>query len=302
MGVAFVGLAALVPIPAADQPAETGFVIVDANSKEQTLKACKFTTGTRHLSWLAPAREDAPKPKPGDGPRTPAGPEALEIRDDASLAPPLVAGFITLVPLDSIKTIVFDDNEVMTVRVLGEKDDAIVSGTTKYRGINKLTVEAEVDKGDLGIAEVKFLGGVPKGIRSIRFPAPKPLAAPGSGRAASVTTTDDKKTAHKVMDLQPLYKFADGERLVPTLMFKKTLKIDLAKITKLRAAAEGKDADGSEFTVTLKDGDEDTFTLLKQATIDGKAAPLQGLVGRIAVGYKLFPPATIKEIQFEEAK
>ena len=113
-----------------------------------------------------------------------------------------------------------------------------------------------------------------------------------------------KKNTQKVTDLQALYRFADGsERLLPTLLFKKTLKIDLGKVVKLRAVAgDDKDLDGLEWGVTLKDAAEETFTLLDKATFDGKPATLEGFVGRVAVGYKLFPPHTVAEIEFEEAK
>jgi hypothetical protein len=47
------------------------------------------------------------------------------------------------------------------------------------------------------------------------------------------------------------------------------------------------------------------LTLLPAPMIDGKPAVLKGLLGRVPVGYKLFPPSTIGEILFdatEEAK
>jgi hypothetical protein len=159
-----------------------------------------------------------------------------------------------------------------------------------------------VDKGDLGVAEVKFLGGVPKGVRGIHFPAAKPAALTGEGRRPAVVTTQDrgKKATHKVVDLQPLYKLADGsEQTLPTVMFKKTLKLDVAKMQKMRAI-EGKDADGTEWGVTLKDAEEETYTLLPKITHDGKPATLEGFVGRVGFGYKLFPAHTIAEIQFDD--
>lgn len=288
-------LGGLALLPAADAPAaDAALVVVDANGKEHKLKSYKFSAGTRPLGWLA--GKDDPKGK---------APEALELRDDASLNPPLITGFVTLVPLDRIRSIEFDDKDVMTVKVATDKADVdeTLAGSTKYKDINKLTLEAEVDKGDLGVAEVKFLGGVPKGVKSLRFPGAKGPAAAPAGRAATVTTNDAKKTAHKVTDLRPLYKFADGERLESVLMFKKTLKLDVAKIHSIRAAAESKGNEGPEWGVMLRDSpDEETFTLLKQATIDGKNGVLEGLVGQTPVGYKLFPPGTIAEIQFEDAK
>jgi hypothetical protein len=292
-----------------DSPAPEGvLVITDAAGKEQKLKAWKFVAGTRHLSWLAPGGppRDGDDKEPGrsDKPKPPAGPEALEFREENSTT--FRNGILTLVPLDRLRDIVYDaEKETVTVGAMaGEKGGVLelLTGTTRYAEINKLTIEAEVDKGDLGVAEVKYLGGVPKGVRSIRYPPTKPAALPGEGRRPAVVTTQDrgKKATHKVVDLQPLYKLADGgEQTLPTVMFKKTLKIDLAKVQKMRAI-EGKDADGAEWAVTLKDAEEETYMLLPKITHEGKAATLEGFVGRVGFGYKLFPPHTIAEIQFDD--
>src|SRR5262249_12857385 len=150
----------------------------------------------------------------------------------------------------------------------GEGGEESLTGTTKF-GDNKLSIEAEVDKGELGVAEVKFQGGAKGGIKSARFPSPKPVPAPPAGRTATVSVAEkDKKNEQKVTDLQPLYQFADGsEKLVPTLMFKKTLKIDVGKVQKL--VLKGKADEGTEWGVTLKDGEEETYTLLQKATFDG---------------------------------
>jgi hypothetical protein len=294
---------------AADAPAtESPLVVIDAAGKEQKLKAWKFVAGTRRLSWLAapaPAKDgDDKDPAKGDKSKTPSGPEALDFREENSTT--FRNGILTLVPLDRLRSITYEaDKETVSVAAaVGEKGSPLelLTGTTHYAEINKLIIEAEVDKGDLGVAEVKFLGGVPKGVRRIDFPilVPRPLAGEGS-RPAVVTTQDrGKKATHKVVDLQPLYKLADGsEAALCTLMFKKTLKLDVAKIQKLRAV-EGKDADGTEWGVTLKDAEEETYTLLPKITHGGKSATLEGFVGRVGFGYKLFPPHTIAEILFDD--
>src|SRR5262249_49016276 len=95
------------------------------------------------------------------------------------------------------------------------------------------------------------------------------------------------KTAHAVVDLQPLYLLGGTERLVPILRFKKTVKIGLGKIKKL-AFVEG--GEGMEYEVTLKDGKSHTLTLLDRSSpVDGKAGQRLGLVGKAPVGYKVFP-------------
>jgi hypothetical protein len=305
------GLAAMLvlsaALPAADPPApsEGALVVIDGAGKEQKLKSWKFVLGTRRLSWLAPApAKDGDDKEPPEGNRkaAPAGPEALAFRDEHSTSPPLLVGVLTLVPLDRLRAVEYDDANGVTVRVAtGDKPDAeeALTGTTKYQGINKLTIEAEVDKGDLGVAEVKYLGGVRNGIRGLRFPAAKGAPAK-EGRPATVTTGEKQKYTDKVLDLQPLYEFADKrEVLLPTLMFKKTLKLDVGKVHKLRAAGEGKEAEGPEWGVTLKGGEEETLTLLEKVTLDGKPAVLQGLVGRVPVGYRLYPVQTIAEVVFD---
>jgi hypothetical protein len=292
---------------AADPPAASNLVIVDAAGKEQKLKSWKLVGGTRPLGWLAPAaapREAKPgeKPQPAD-----AGPVAIEFRDENSTT--LVEGVLTLLVPEHLKALEYD-NEKQTVTAsifLSEKadDDLKLTGSTKYMGINKLTIEAEVDKGEAGIAEVKYQGGVARGVRAVRFPAPKPVGEV-KGRPAYVAI-EDKETKHaeQVFDLQPLYRLADGgERLLPTLLFKKTLKLDVGKIARLHATDRA--ADGTDCRVTTKDGEEQTYTLLKAATLDGKPATLEGLVGKVRGGYKLYPAATLAsmhfDVQFDEKK
>ena len=298
------------PPPAA---APGGLVVIDSAGKEQKLTAWKFTSGTRRLSWLAPpapppdrGKEPAPKDRGAAkaAPRSAgAGPEALEFREEASTL--FVEGVLTLVPLDRLRALDYDgEKETVTARVAaGPKptDDVVLTGTTKFQKINKLAVEAEVDRGDLGIAEVKFLGGTAgRGVRALRFPPPKAGAPAAGGRPAVVTTAGKERSTHKVADLQALYLLPDGrERLSPLLMFKKTLRIDVARMRKLAASGE---EDESSWQVVLKDGGDETLTLLRAATLDGQEAQLEGLLGRVPAGYKLFPPHTVAEVLFDAAE
>jgi hypothetical protein len=293
---------------AADPPPAPSLILVDANGKEPKLKSWKFVAGTRRLAWLAPAAPPKDKDEKPDKPQpVERGPEAVEFRDENSTN--LIEGVLTLLLPEHLKSLDFDDEKhTATAKIsLGEKPDGdlTLTGSTEYKGSNQVTIEAEIDKGDAGIAEVKYQGGTGKGIRAIRFPNAK-AAAESKGRAAYVGI-EYKTTKHseQLADLQPLYRFADGsERLVPTLFFKKTLKLDVGKITRLRA--EGRDADGTECRVTTKDGEEQTYTLLKSAMIDGKAATLLGLVGKMRGGYKFYPATTLHsmhfDVQFDEKK
>ena len=290
-----------------EKPAAGGLVIVDARGKEHKIKKWEFVAGTRHLAWLAPPEKKEPGEKEGEErPRRPAlrrpqGPEALAFRDENSTG--WVDGVLTLIPLDRLRGIDFDEeNQTATVRVAaGDKPeaDATLTGTTKYARMNKVAIEAEVDKGELGVASVKFQGGVKGGIKSIRFPSPKAAPAP-AGRPAQVTVNLDgkMKVTEKVTDLQVLYRTVSSEKLAPVLLFKKTLKVPLSKVQKLVAAG----GEGAEWQLSLKGGSEETFTLLTLGELDGTRVQLQGLLGKVPAGYKLFPLHTVAEVQFDEAK
>jgi hypothetical protein len=276
------------PKPAAAAAAEPGtLLLVDSAGKEQKLKTWKFTTGTQRLSWLAPAEEPEEKPikeksakDKAAGKEKPAkrstGPEALVVRDELKIH--FLAGVTTLVPLDRIRSISFDsEKETMTVRV-GTSDktdvDVTLTGTTAYKGINKLALEADVDKGEAGIASLTYQGGVPRGnIKEVRFPTPKVQAEKGTRPAVVITTDKSVKKTHKVTDLMPLYRLAAGrEKRLSTLMFKKTLKIDVAKVKKIVAGSE--DSDDLVWQVVQKDGDDANLTLLDSMPVGGSTAKL----------------------------
>src|SRR5262245_29818134 len=162
--VLLAGLSALagVPgLPADDAPkaAEPGtLTVVDGSGKEHKLKAWKFVTGTRRLTWLAPTPKEEPAPKEGAGKKGPAparparpeaGPEALEFRDENSTS--FVEGVLTLIPLDRLRAIDYNAAEdAVTARVAGPKaeEDLVLTGTTKFQRINKLALEADVDRGE----------------------------------------------------------------------------------------------------------------------------------------------------------
>jgi hypothetical protein len=285
-------------------PAAGTLVVVDSSGKEHTLKAWKFLQGTRRLGWLAPreekpASEEGKEPEKGEKAEGEKGPEALQLR--AATALTYVEGVLTLIPLDRLHSLEFD-NEAQTVTarvaVPGKDEPLTLTGTTRYKGINKVTLEAEVDKGPLGVAEVKFVGGVPSGIRAIRFPVPKKPAAPAGGVSAVVVAEDDKKTEYPVTDLQALYRRRSGaEERSPVLHFKKTLKIDVKLISKITIAREG---EGASWHVTTKKGEVDErLTPLKTVKLGDQPATLEGLIGQVPAGYLLFPTSALAEIRFD---
>lgn len=261
----------------------------DNMGKEQKLKSWKWTQGARPLTWLLEETRKTPSPEV---------PLALEFREENSTA--FVNGVITLIPLDRIRALDYNaENDSVSVQVTTSKPDhnETLKGWTKYRGINKIAIDAEVDKGDLGLAEVKFLGGVSKGIKGMKFPNPV-LGPPLVGRAATVTVLDkDQKTEIPVHDLRVLYRFIHGgEKLISLLHFKKTLKVDVAQIKKINRA-DNEEGSDLIWQVTTGNADE-TLTLLQMVTIDEKDAQLVGLLGKVSVGYKLFPPHVIGGIEF----
>jgi hypothetical protein len=290
---------------AAGKKAGGVLVVIDHTGKEVKLSAWKFLSGTRRLSWLAPAGKAKAKGEDGGEDEAPAAPEALELREENSTT--FQKGILTLVPVAGIKKIDYDaDNKTVQVAYLTatakDGETGTLTGSTKYTGINKLTLEGEMDLGELGKAALKFQGGTPRSVKSFQFPDPRPLPAP-VGRPAVITAKDKDKTKHKVSDLRALYQAGRGqERLSNLLMFKATVKIDLAKLQQLRRVeSEEKNGGGYDFEVTLKSGKEHTLTLLTNTNPeDGKPAQLEGLVGRVPSGYKLFPAHTILHVQLDQ--
>jgi hypothetical protein len=295
----------------APKAADPGTLIVlDGAGKEHKLKTWKFSSGIRNLEWLAaaaPDQEPADKDKGAKAPKAKgSGPEALAFREENSTA--YKDGVLTLVPLDRLRAIDYDlEKEKVTARVaISAKpgEDVPLTGSTEYKGINKLAIDAEVDKGDLGLAEVHFASGGAKGIKGVRFPPPKPAAEVKDARPAALTYGDRKgKHVVNVTDLQGLYRTADGEVLSGLLFFKKTIKIDVSKLKKISARAEEGTLEEPIWGVTLKSGgDEETLTLMSTVQLDGKNGQLEGLLGRVPAGYKLFPVHLIQEIEFDVRK
>ena len=288
-------------------------VVIDSAGKEQKLTKWKITQGVRHLGWLGDAggaqETEAPaKGKKGHGPSV--GPRAFVMLEDSGTS--WQKCIMTYIPLESIRSIDFDNaKESMTVHVATNAkpaDDITLRGPTGYRDINKFAIDAEVDKGDLGVAEVHYSGGIKTGIQGVRFPSPKPVPPENKdARQAAVSYSDhDNKYVGNFHDLQPLYRFGDEHEVVsPLLFFKKTVKIDLGKIKKIVPNKDDSTAAGPIWNVTLKNGDVETFTLLLRAPLDGKEAQLDGFVAKVPAGYRIIPvnnASLLQEIEFDTTK
>ena len=266
-------------------------VVPPAGGKEVKLADWRFILGTRQFSLA------------GDGPvksksKSSQGPEFLEFREDKSTT--YQHGILTLVPITSIRKIEYDREKKNVAMVVAKADDKeeTLTGTTRFTGINKITLEADAILDGLGSATVKFQGGIDKGLHRVLFPTPKAFDA-AKGLEASIIATDKEKTKHTTYDLQPLYLIDGSYRVLPYLMFKKTVKIDMDKIASLRfSPSQNKKTLSHDFEITLKDGTKHTLTILTKIDLDkGKSMTFEGLLGRVPVGYKLFPAHTIHELQ-----
>jgi hypothetical protein len=264
-------------------------VVPPTGGKEVRLVDWRFTNGTRLFSLT-----DATPVKPNA--KMPPLEEYLEFREEKSTT--FANGILTLIPLSSMRKMNYDrKNKTVAVSVLHDSGEAVLIGTTRFVGINKVTLEANAILDGLGAATVKFHGGLEMGLRSIIFPDPK-AAAPAKGAVTTIIAEDTEGTKHVACDLQPLYK-SDGQyRVLPYLMFNKTVRINLDKIAAMRSIASvEKNKISSNFEVTLRDGVKHTLTLLTEIDLsDKKSASLEGLVGRVPAGYKLFPPHTIHDL------
>jgi hypothetical protein len=286
------------------KPANGVLILTDLNGKEHKVTEWKWQSGTRRLSWLAtdkdePEPKEKEKPKKGKQPAAAVGPEAFVFREETTIN--FAAGVQTLILTDRLRSLSLDaDKKMLTVKATGDKDEEVsLSGTTRYTNINWFSLEADVDRGDEGVASFKYQGGSAKGnVKSIRFPAAKVEAVKGTRPVVVQTADKTVKKTHKVSDLMPLYAVGGGrEKTSPLLMFRKTLKLDVNKLKSIVDATD--DSDEIVWKVTVKDGDETTLTLLEKATIDGQAAQLIGFVGKVPVGYKLFPLRRIAAIHFD---
>jgi hypothetical protein len=256
--------------------------IIDGAGKEIVLKNWKITAGTRKLDWL------------------PNAPEALIFREVNSTT--FREGVLTFIPLDRLESLSYDvEKKTVKAKVAGV--DQPLEGSIRYQGINQIVIEAEVDKGAAGILELKYRGGaLAGGIRGVKFAGAKAGPKPAGDKIfLTIADGNKKEAAEPVHDLQALYRVEKTEKTLPWLMFRKTFKVDVAKIKKM-SLREQPDQKSFECDVALDDDSQQTLTLLTTVTADGKPATLAGLVGAVPAGYRLFPMHTIGEISKSEPK
>ncbi len=268
--------------------------VLEATGESTPLVNAKFTQGTRRLAWLADPKgttEDAKK-----------GPLAFELREPGSST--FVQGVVTLIPLSSIESMKYDyEKKLFTLQAAGIM--APFGGSLEFIGFNAVGLEAEVKKGNAGIAVVKYRGGQAKGgIRGISMTGAKAYERKADAQATNwsvqIVDAKAKNPVLNVSNLRPLYRLPDGtEKFMPVLPFQKTLQLDWADVRGLKHEAPTMKGQPAELIVIGKDGKEQTLspkTILEQ---DGKKATLLGLLGEVPGGFKLIPLHTILELKFQ---
>ena len=281
------------------QAPDDGWEIIYDSTTRIRLKDAHFSAGTRRLSWLA-VDDASAKTKA----KAPAGPEYLEFREDKT--PMYTDDIVTYIPVASLQQLEYDHDKRLaraTIKQAGDMDVTLI-GPTKFANINKFSLEGTgLKKSEIGIdGALQIQDGLLKApVRGFVQHGAKPVEAP-TGRLALVIAQDKAKKQHKVYGLMPLYKVGAGQKLASVLMFQKVGQIDLAKIAVLRQvpAADKKKTISHDYEVTQIGGEKEKLTLLDSTQLgDNQKATLLGFVGRVAEGYRLFPPHTIAEVRFD---
>src|SRR5207247_1566209 len=134
----------------------------------------------------------------------------------------------------------------------------------------------------------EFEGGIKSGVRNIRFPAPKPMAAPPKGRTATVKHANMKYPSYQVVNLEGLYAQGGEWKTHSTLYFNDPSKSELADIGKMTQMRSG----GTNYEVLFTTGKK-AFKVLLTEPRKGADFPsdmeMVGFVGRFSAGYRVFP-------------
>lgn len=256
-------------------------LITDGSGKEHRLSSWKFVEGSKEIDWVRD--NDLPL-------------QTLRfVEGKGSL---LKNHVTTFVPIKSVQSLNFDEKKnTVKLTILGhDKKELILEGPLGYVGVNVFAVETTTEVDDLGKAKFKFQGGVPRGIRSIRFPNPMPLEFKAKDPLALIRTLDRQGNLHNVSNPQALYmKQNRSEVLRQGLHFEETIKIALNKLAKMIQVGNG----GRQlvYDVTLPSGWQKPLVLRTTHTLTKKQTEFfVGLVGECETGYKLFPMPSITAI------
>lgn len=269
----------------ADEPVPGGAIIVDAEGQEHSLKQVKFGAGTKRLAWLADpkgATDDARK-----------GPLALEFREPNSTT--LLKGVVTLVPVASIESVVFDQSkQEVTLSVKGLQQRLV--GILFDRRVNALGISGLED----GKA-ASFRGGAngKSSVKSMTFGGAQLPSKSKRQTTWNVQIVQPKANDPTVVvrNLKVLIAHSRGaEKLVDGLPVRKGEPIPFdAKLKRLEILAHDQVTDVVAAEVEAG-GAERTIVIPHILELDGKPGTVVGLLGEVDAGWKLFPLHTIKLI------
>ena len=284
VAIALIMFGSALTTSAGEKAKPSSLIVVNSRDKEVELKKWKFVEGVQTLRWL----------------KSPV--ECILFRETNSTN--YKDGIATLVPLTTVRKIEYDfvKHVVRLTAALPDGKDRVLTGTTRFVGINKIVIQGDVDLGDLGVASFKYRAGDGKGLKGVRFPNAVPLPESSGAKAIIVGNEKGKPEEHTVINPKPLY-LANGDwRLLPHLAFYKTVKVKLDQIGRLRMVPiANKKQVSLEYDVKLADDKEFALTLMPEPTWDKKTKlSLVGIVGRVDVGYRLFPMHTIREFRWHK--
>jgi hypothetical protein len=285
-GVIFVATASFASgWPAAEEPADGEAIVTDADGKAHKLAGVRFGSGTKRLTWLADPQgtsEDANK-----------GPVAMEFREPHSTT--LVKGVITLVPVGTIESLVFDHaKQEVTLSVKGLQQHLV--GILGYQKVNVLGITGMSDG-----QNVSFVGGTSgkSAVKTMSFggahaPPKAKILSTWNVQIAQPKANDPVVIVH---NLKVLTAHSGGvEKLADAIPVRKGEPIPFdGKLKRFEVVAHDQITDVVAAEVEVG-GAERTIVIPHILDQAGKPGTVVGFLGEVDAGWKLFPLHTIKVI------
>ncbi len=277
----------------ADEPGLGTIVVTDVDGKKHTLTGVQFGAGTKRLAWLADpqgATEDAKR-----------GPVALEVRELTS-AMPLAQGIVTLVPMASIESIRYDfDKEQVAIGVKGLSQP--LTGALFYPRVNVIGLS-----GTSTTKTASFMGGVrgKPSVKSVAFGGAQPHARSKGGISWNIRILKTKKDEPVVVDnpmliarnLKVLVSIpGGGEQLLNGLPIRKGEPIPFnEKLKRFELLANDLNTQIAAAEIETVGGPERVIAIPLTTAEGEKTGTLQGVLGEVDAGWKLFPLHSVKVI------
>jgi hypothetical protein len=264
-------------------------IVTDTEGQETSLQQLSWRGNIRRLGWLGD-----PQAADEEGRR---GPLAIEIREPNSTT--WTKGVLTLVPLRHIAAIEFDyQRQFVTYRIHGLQQ--VLTGTLQYRGINTFTLTGRTTGGQQRSYTAGLVDAKVPVIKRVIFPQASAIQRPRAGLLWNVKI--GQPNAHDpivpVRNLKPLFAFPDGrERLLESLPLRKADPLTFgAHLQRCEILANDPNNHYAAAELTVADGTERLVAIPLMLTEEGQTGLLQGLLGEIDAGWKLFPLHTIRVV------